>query len=101
MANESTHTRDLGYLDRFIQKLEEQAQGLPDGPRQEALGLLGEQRSQWATIMGLLSGATPESPAEAPASAPSPTAAEAAPILTASRPAGHGGLTVGSLIGYP
>jgi hypothetical protein len=101
MANDSAHARDLGYLDRFIQKLEDQARDLPDGPRQQALGLLGEQRSQWATIMGLLSGTTPERTAEPPAAMPSPSAAVPAPIPTTSRTPIPGGLTVGSLIGYP
>jgi hypothetical protein len=99
MANESPHARDLGYLERFIQKLEGQAEQLPDGARQQALRLLGEQRPQWATIMGLLSGEAPVAPSAPPAAEGPPPAAAPAPVVT--RPPTNGGLTVGSLIGYP
>jgi hypothetical protein len=106
MANasaESTHARDLGYLERFIQKLEDQAEALPAGPRQQALSLLDGQRGQWATIMGLLSGETPAaSQAPSLADTPAPFEQTAAVVPTsATRSPGGGGLTVGSLIGHP
>lgn len=100
MANEASHARDLGYLERFIQKLETQARELSDGPRQQALRLLEEQRSQWAAIMALLSGESAGGEPEAPAASPSPAPATA-PGPTVSRSPAQGGLTVGSLIGHP
>jgi hypothetical protein len=101
MANESPHARDLGYLERFIQKLEAQAHDLPDGPRRQALRLLGEQRSQWAGIMDLLSGESVTVAASRPINAvPMPVPA-AVPGTVAVRPPVTAGLTVGSLIGYP
>jgi hypothetical protein len=111
MANESAesaHARDLGYLERFIQKLEGQAQALPAGPRQQALSLLDGQRGQWATIMGLLSGESltaSQAPGPTDATAPhgpAPAVVPAAPTSSAAtRTPGGGGLTVGSLIGHP
>ncbi|MBC7543138.1 MAG: hypothetical protein H7338_10440 [Candidatus Sericytochromatia bacterium] len=103
MANDTPWARDLGYLERFIQKLEGQAADLPDERRGKALAMLGAERSQWATIMALLAGGpvtADMTPAAGPRTVPA-AVAQAAPAAVPLSAAATGGLTVGSLIGYP
>lgn len=68
------HARDLGYLARFLDKLEAEAKSLGGQRGERLLTLLLEERARWDEIQSLLagasSGATPPS-----ASAPAPAGA--------------------------
>lgn len=100
MAANSAYAKDLGYLDKFIARLEADAASLPADRRGQALRLLADQRDQWRQIMALLAGESIGT--DAPAAAPPP----APPVVRATAPAAPAppyrpGLTVGSLIGKP
>lgn len=98
MAANSAYAKDLGYLDKFIARLEADAASLPADRREQALKLLAAERTQWSRIMALLAG----EPVQAEAVAPPP----APPVVRSPAPAAQpqpsrSGLTVGSLIGKP
>ena len=74
---------DLGYLDRFLDKLERHASALADARAKDRLaGLLAEERARWAEIRALLAGDG------------SPGAGESRSSAEPQRP----GFTVGSLL---
>jgi hypothetical protein len=79
---------DLGYLEKFFDKLERHASAMADaGAKARLVALLAEERARWAEIRGLLEGG----PAATP-SAPNP-AAKGGPPAPATA-----GFTVGSLV---
>ena len=93
-------SRDLGYLDKFLQGLRDHAATLGE-PAASRLGtLLGEQDRAWAEIKSLLAGA-PVSASVAPVASGSPAPREPG----AGNPQGSTSeapskrLTVGSLMG--
>lgn len=89
-------SRDLGYLDKFLQGLRDHAATLGE-PAASRLGtLLGEQDRAWAEIKSLLAGA-PVS-ASAPASPALRERGTEAPAAPSSEPPSKR-LTVGSLMG--
>lgn len=51
--------RDLGYLDRFLEKLESHAGTLPAASGQRLRALIEEERRRWSEIRQLLDEATP------------------------------------------
>ena len=75
MPDADQFSRDLGYLDRFFEKLESHTGNLPSDAGQRLRTLLEEERRRWGEIRGLL-GAT--APAAEPAAAPAPAAPAAA-----------------------
>lgn len=91
-------SRDLGYLDKFLQGLRDYAATLGE-PAASRLGtLLGEQDRAWAEIKSLLAGAPVSASAPAPASsAPRERGTETPAAPTPEAPAKR--LTVGSLMG--
>jgi hypothetical protein len=51
---------DLGYLDKFFEKLERHASAMTDARAAGRLrGLLAEERARWAEIRALLAGRDP------------------------------------------
>lgn len=95
----SPHARDLGYLDRFLAKLEAEAQGLPGERGARLKQLLGEEKARWAEISALLGGQEPAPKATATVATPGvpsqPQGPKAASAQTLRAPQG---LTVGGLI---
>src|SRR5262245_60362213 len=109
-------TRDLGYLDKFFEKLDAEAANLAAASAARLRALLGEERSRWAEIRTLLAGGAP-APAsgEAVKSQPSASAPPSAELVhpyskayreaaASAKPApapesqpGSAGFTVGSL----
>lgn len=66
----STHARDLGYLDKFLDKLKSQAAAMPRGDARTRLEkLLNEETDRWREIAALLE-ASPSRLNEAPHEAP-------------------------------
>lgn len=73
--------RDLGYLDKFFDKLEAHGQGQPAPHGPALVEAVRHQRAEWAEIKGLLEGRT-----SAPSAAPVPRSAPAAPAPRAAAP---------------
>lgn len=101
MAANPAYAKDLGYLDKFIARLEADAASLPADRREQALSLLAAERTQWSRIMALLAGepVQADAPSAPPPQAP-PVVRSPAPTAPAAPPQSpRPGLTVGSLIG--
>lgn len=49
-------SRDLGYLDKFLDKLDAQASSLTGGDAERLRALMKEERSRWAEIRQILAG---------------------------------------------
>lgn len=86
-------SRDLGYLDKFFDKLEGHASTLSGEAGPKLLSLLGEERKRWDEIRSLLAGGSVTSegreakpvepgkdPAPAPPQAPSGDTEDLAPV---------------------
>jgi hypothetical protein len=69
MPENDSFSRDLGYLDKFFDKLEAHAGTLPSEAGQRLRTLIGEERGRWAEIRQLV-GATGAAATPAPAQAP-------------------------------
>lgn len=78
---------DLGYLDKFLDKLERHASAMVDARAAGRLaGLLAEERARWAEIRALLAGEAAPEASPGPAALAEPARREAP------------GWTVGSLV---
>jgi hypothetical protein len=84
---DAAFARDLGYLDKFFDKIEAHAASLDATRGARLRALVAEERTRWAEIRGLIGGTTSVG---ARAEAPAPEKA----LAPAPKPA----LTVGSLI---
>ena len=78
MPENDAFSRDLGYLDKFFDKLEAHAGTLPSDAGERLRALLAGERKTWAEIRQLVgvAGAPAAAAPSAPAPAPAPTAAE-------------------------
>lgn len=77
--------RDLGYLDRFFDALEAHAGTLADGPGARLRTLIGEERTRWQEIRGLIGAGPMTAPASPSAKPPARQLAKTAPVV--GRPA--------------
>ncbi len=67
MPENDSFSRDLGYLDKFFDKLEAHAGTLPSEAGQRLRALRGEERGRWAEIRQLVgAGSVPQASASAP-----------------------------------
>ncbi|WP_373047477.1 hypothetical protein [Vulgatibacter sp.] len=89
MPENDAFSRDLGYLDKFFDKLEEHAGTLPSDAGQRLRSLLSEERTRWAEIRKLVGAGGAPAPAAAAgteASTARPEGAPAAAPPAAERP---------------
>jgi hypothetical protein len=96
--------KDLGYLDKFFDALEEHSAGLDDRSGARLVALLGEERVRWQEIRSLLAGgSSARSDEEAPIGTNGPGSGAELDVLPAARPAPQAPagarFTVGSLRG--
>jgi hypothetical protein len=89
-------SRDLGYLDKFLQGLREHAATLGEPAAARLGALLDEQDRAWAEIKPLLSGSPVTSSTATGTAAPAENAAENAAPMAPEAPSKR--LTVGSLM---
>lgn len=73
-TNDADFARDLGYLDKFFDKLDAAAKELGDARGSRLSTLVEEERARWAEIKSILAGAAA---ATAPSSSSQPAAATA------------------------
>ena len=89
--------RDLGYLDKFFDKLEQHAASLPPASGARLKALMGEERTRWSEIRSIIAGKAPANPAVVVASAPTQSTSGPAPgAMTSARARPQ--FTVGPLI---
>lgn len=96
--------RDLGYLDKFFDKLEQHAGSLAPASGARLKALIGEERTRWGEIRSIIGGGAPASttpPSSASSTAGTPGAPRgpqpAAMSIARARPQ----FTVGPLINKP
>ena len=85
MPENEDFSRDLGYLDKFFDKLDAHAGNLPEGAGQRLRALVAEERGRWTEIRQLV-GSAPAAAASAAAPAPAATEAPAAQRQEPERP---------------
>lgn len=101
---DDSFARDLGYLDKFFDKIEAHAASVGGASGARLKELMGEERARWREIRGLLGGGAPAARGPS-AAAPPASSLSTGPADPAASPSATGRatrrLTVGSLIRRP